>query len=950
VTGINDCTAVGGQTVLVTATAAGYGPGQATIVVTDETLPDLVVQQISAPVRVDSETDFQISYRVENRGDAAAVPSFTQRVFLSRDLVPGNDLLLRQYEFPGNLAAGVGFTRQETVRAPREAGTYYLLVMTDIANVIPEVLESNNTTFFAQPIVVEAAYSATVSTSVEVAPANTPIPFTGSATKPGGAPAAFSLVNIHIRRGQTERVIGALTNSAGEFSTSWQPLPGEGGEYEIGASHPGVTTAPTQDTFAILTAQTSFPTGTIGLDEGDAATFTGTITNPTLRGLNGLSLQAIDAPAGLTFHVTLPGTTLAAGQTLDVGVQVSALTGFTGDLTVTLRLLTTEGVRIDVPVRISVRPLVPNLVVVPDSLRYSVLRGTRKTATFTIRNDGGIESGPVSVLLPNLPWLSLASPSPLPTIPPGDSASVSLNLEPGATEPLTLHTGTIVLAPTRGASRDLSFAFRIVSDLRGDLEVEVVDEYFFFTEAAPKLEGATVIVRDAITAEEVARIVTGANGLAAFPNLLEGWYALEVDSPKHTAWKGNYYVNAAETNRRRVFISRELVTYTWTVEPIQIEDRYRISVETVFETNVPVPVVTVEPASLDVSDLNTLGQTKVVNMTIENHGLIAADHGEFQFGTHPFYEIVPLIKNVGLISAKSTLVVPVVIRRIGEFAEDGSIRTLGPPPAAASALPPPPNGRTPVPCNFGGNFVWNYICGPTAVNKQTPIPVSGVQGYCPVGTSSPVGPIGPGGIGGLGGPGSAGSSSVSFALPSICDCKTWFGADGKACFEGSTAISVPNVLSKFASAITKALPLGAKLDRFDFESSVGGELCICCQKDGSLGTSAKGKITLKVNGEIGWGPPSPPAIIPPATGPWRIERADWDVDLGLKLELQGEISVELEKDCEGQNQVCISGFIGLKGFAGATGEASVRATNLVDGFAYEGKLSGKLGPFVKKRV
>ena len=108
--------------------------------------------------------------------------------------------------------------------------------------------------------------------------------------------------------------------------------------------------------------------------------------------------------------------------------------------------------------------------------------------------------------------------------------------------------------------------------------------------------------------------------------------------------------------------------YTWTVERVEIEDRYRITIETEFEANVPAPVVTISPPVIDVADVLVVGQVKQVNLTIANHGLIAVDDTRLNFGTHPFYSIEPLIKDIGRLGAKSSLTIPVTIRRIGTFA------------------------------------------------------------------------------------------------------------------------------------------------------------------------------------------------------------------------------------------------------------------------------------------
>jgi hypothetical protein len=724
VAGVVNATADGQVRVRLAGTADSYSPGQIEMLVTDQPLPDLVPKNGLAPVSVATEASFQVSYRIENQGAAVTTQPFAQRVLLSKDPVVGDDVQLSQH-VGYDLAAGAGFDRTENVRAPREAGTYWLLLVTDATRTVEEMVETNNTVLFATPLTVTAAYAAMVQTEAEQVPANTPIVLTGSATSDGGTKVPNVMVNIHLRVAGTERIISAMTSATGDFTTTWQPLPGEGGDYEIGASHPGVSTAPTQDSFAILTAKAEFPTGTLVFDEGASASITGDLTNPTAYELTGLALVAVNAPAGLGVQVTLPGTTLNPGATLQAGVTLTGAAGFHGRRTIILRLTTDQGVTLDVSVPVSVRQLLPLLVATPGSLKASVLRGEQKTVSFSVANRGGAATGPINLLLPDLAWLQLASPATLESLPPGGSATVTLRLAPGSAVPLTLYSGSLVIRPASGGGISLPFEFRMVSARTGDLQVETVDEAYYFSVGAPKLQGATVTLRDAISAEQIGSAETPANGRAAFTAIPEGWYKLEVTCPSHTRWQGNVFVNAGESNFRQVFTSLEAVSYTWKVEQVQLEDHYRVSVQTTFETSVPTPVVTMTPAVLDVEDLTLLGQSEVINFTIDNHGLIAADHGNFTFDSHPFYEITPLIANVGLIPAKSSITIPVSVRRIGEFAEDGTIRTFG-----ANHRRVPKDAATQVPCGFQGRLAWDFLCGVIPVAKWTLIPASGVQGDC----------------------------------------------------------------------------------------------------------------------------------------------------------------------------------------------------------------------------
>jgi len=237
--------------------------------------------------------------------------------------------------------------------------------------------------------------------------------------------------------GETRRTIAAITDSSGDFSITWNPLPGEGGDYNVGASHPGTATAATQDSFTILTLTTDFPKTAITLDEASSATFTATLGNPTSHALSGVQVQGVSLPAGLSVSASLPGTGLTSGAVVQAGITVSAASGYSGSRSITLRVTTAEGIALDVPLSTVVRPLLPKLVMTPNPLKLSALRGSQKTAVITLENKGGAATGPINVALPNVPWMELASAMPLPGIAPGETGSFSILLKPAATDALT---------------------------------------------------------------------------------------------------------------------------------------------------------------------------------------------------------------------------------------------------------------------------------------------------------------------------------------------------------------------------------------------------------------------------------------------------------------------------------------------------------------------------------
>ena len=138
-------------------------------------------------------------------------------------------------------------------------------------------------------------------------------------------------------------------------------------------------------------------------------------------------------------------------------------------------------------------------------------------------------------------------------------------------------------------------------------------------------------------------------------------YIVEASSPQHSNSRDYFKILAAQDNQVATFISRQLVEYTWTVVPVQVEDRTHIVIETIFETVVPAPVVTVTPSAIDLDDYPA-AETQI-DFVIQNHGLIAARDMDISFGDHPAYTLTPLVEKLGSLGAQSSIVVPVILRR-----------------------------------------------------------------------------------------------------------------------------------------------------------------------------------------------------------------------------------------------------------------------------------------------
>ena len=796
VTGVDDATTDGAQSVSITATATGLNANMTALEVTDVNVADLAVTQLAANESALTNQQSQLTYKVDNQGLADLSGTWTDQIYLSEDnTLDANDQLLSEFTLDdASIGAGEeGYSRTVTYTNPRTPGTYYLIADIDADNAISEgtgLGESNNT--FVEAFDVEAAYSAEVFTDTEDAVTGQSIVFQGTAhSNVDNSPIPYEFVTIEVENNGFTRELSGFTNGEGVFFQSFTPLAGEGGTYNIRASFPDNPNEDTgyEDSFKILGAQFDTNQASHKVIADQPFTDSVSLANLTDTALTDFTYSVDSLPDDWNVQVTVPSNLSGdSNNTIEYTITAPNESLITQD-TFNINLTSAEGVEATLPVNVNLERIVPRLVVDVSQIESGMLRGDQTTVEIELTNEGGAVAEDIQVLLPDAPWLSLATTDTIEVLAPGESTNVSLLLTPGAELDLITYEGNVVF-DAAGNDGDLSlpFEFRAVSDAVGNLQVNVVDELFYFAEGAPRLDGATVIVRDYFTQEEVARVVTDETGVVNFDGLAEGYYALEVKADDHDTFKQTVQIGAGESEIVESFLATQTVKYTWTVTETEIEDQYDIAVESDFQTNVPIPTVTVEPQIIDFGDLQAVGQVKQFDMTITNHGLIAANGVELNLGTHPFYKIEPLIDDIGTLSAKSSITVPVRITRINDF------DTIGNPAEGSNSngsgigvvdepVPTPPYGNTgseggpnpgggdgnpgggggnpgggdgnpdggdgnpgggggdnpgggggdnlpSIPCQIFSTVEFFYDCGEWKIRRSTPIPSQHVEGNC----------------------------------------------------------------------------------------------------------------------------------------------------------------------------------------------------------------------------
>lgn len=521
------------------------------------------------------------------------------------------------------------------------------------------------------PLTITPSYTAEVAVTPELAPAGTTITFSGEATRfDDQLPAPEVDVKIEIEVQGVRRTLTAQTDSDGLFALDWTPLPTEAGEYDVAAGHPAETLSEAEASFTLIGMRCEPAALARTLTEGGrAVSETVIVRNLGDAPVSGISAEVVATDPSLLVQIDAAPSALGALDGEELSFTVQAVAASPSPAGFTIELADSVGATATLTGTVAIVPATVQLMAEPASLQTGMLRGSQTFVEFEVVNGGSEPSASLDVLIPATPWLSLATSAELPSIAPGERATVVLLLQPAVDLPLGPYAGSVVVnGATTGVS--VPFVFTCVSDGVGSLRVHAVDEFTYYGDGSPGVAGASVTVRDAYTDAVVDSGVTDADGSLFIGSLPEAYYRIDVTAPDHGAFQTTLLLPAGEEQTVTAFLPLQLVTYIWSVIPTLIGDAYEIVIDVVFETDVPAPVVTVDPVFVDLQDMEP-GDVRQVDYTFSNHGLIAAQSFRLYFQQYPGFTITPLVDDLGDLEAGDERVVPVTIERTSAAAVSG---------------------------------------------------------------------------------------------------------------------------------------------------------------------------------------------------------------------------------------------------------------------------------------
>jgi hypothetical protein len=624
--GVNsNSTIEGDRTVTFTAETTGYTKGVCWAMITDQTLPDatVTINNLSANSFL-TKGVITAEIKVDNVGVSALSSGTTVNVYLCNSTVLSSasaKQLLTTLSASKQIEAGGSETLSSSLNLPDLTGSYYLIATVDESQLIKELSYLNNTSS-AQPIQLLPAYTASVSTDKKTYNQGQTIVLTGKTIAEESSSVAAVLVDVYVINNGYRQTLTVTTDANGVFTTNFTPYSGQMGHFQVGACYPGQGLTIEQASFDIYgLKQTTTDNIIWEVLSNEQKTGEIEISNPGNLPLTGLKTAIVTNPAtGLTLTFDALSD-LAAGGIAKLKYTLTGTTVSSGTQyeQIKFKVSTNEGATLDLKGYYYCRSPKATLKVNLPSIQTTMTKGETRTYPFIITNTGKGASGKISVVIPSTSWLSLASPSEIPSLDYGQSTTVSLQLTP--TDDMLAHTsvtGTIGVNCENGNGFPLAFNIETVSEKTGSLEVDVCDEYTYYTSASPHLSGAKVVVKHPFTGQIYAQGTTDANGLFSAENLAEGYYTVVVTADKHDSYQNNILVDPGKSTKTTVNLSFQAISYTWNVVETTVQDVYNVETTVKYETNVPVPVVEVKyPDDLPYKN-------QLFNVYATNKGLIAA--------------------------------------------------------------------------------------------------------------------------------------------------------------------------------------------------------------------------------------------------------------------------------------------------------------------------------------
>jgi hypothetical protein len=439
--------------------------------------------------------------------------------------------------------------------------------------------------------------------------------------------------------GGFEKTYPLYPNENGEFTFQFKPG-GQTGVYTVAVLHPSIQDRPNHGQFTVSGAGVS-PTVfnlqlprnfTQDVDVKVTAGSATTLTNTTLRFVSDEAGGPI--PSGLNIQLSKP-LNLAEKQS---GFIKVTLTGDntappSGQLIFDVVSDTTVDPIDRFTLNYTLVEVGPAMFPTPTILETGLARESQVTESLVFKNNGlnVLQNGLLTLADPNggvVPhWIQLVTLPEIGNIAIGEEVEVQVRFTPDDAVAEANYLMQLQMAGDNMATVTVPIAVAITQSGVGGAFFHASDIYTATLDdngiPVPGLAGAKIKLQNELVFSEVFEGTTDEFGEITFADIPAGRYSYRATAFDHDSVAGRVEVKPGITLAEEVFLFNQIVSVSFSVREITLEDRYEISLNATFETDVPVAVVALEPLQVNLPVMEQ-GDVFFGELQLTNYGLIRA--------------------------------------------------------------------------------------------------------------------------------------------------------------------------------------------------------------------------------------------------------------------------------------------------------------------------------------
>ena len=271
--------------------------------------------------------------------------------------------------------------------------------------------------------------------------------------------------------------------------------------------------------------------------------------------------------------------------------------------------------------------------------------------------------------LPN--WVAIAQQN-IALLPIGGSTQTDIMITPDSGVSEGVHAFKLqATSAANGLVQAIPVYINVTQSGVGNAFFHVVDFYTGTLDKnnaiIPGLVGAKITLQNELVLSEEYELKTDQFGDAFFDSIPAGRYYYRISAFDHSSSSGRVWVKPGTTSSERVLLQNTLVSVEFSVKEITLQDKYDILLEARYETNVPAPVVVMNPLSINLPNMKR-GEVFQGEFTLTNHGLIEAQEVRAMLPTGDQYAQFEFLRQVpNVLSAGEVFVMPYRVIALKNF-------------------------------------------------------------------------------------------------------------------------------------------------------------------------------------------------------------------------------------------------------------------------------------------